>query len=288
MTIQQAIELGTQRLAADAHLRYTARRDAELLMMHTASLSRAQLIAYPERELTPEQSSAFEAAIARRVGHEPVQYITGTQEFFGLPFAVSGAVLIPRPETEHLVEAVLERMPRDRVVTIADIGTGSGAIAVALAANLPLAQVTALDLSSEALRIAEANAASNAATHGLTGRIRFLLSDRLTALPLSEQNQYFDAIVSNPPYVPVSDADTLHPQVREHEPSLALYAGADGLDLYRLIIPEARQALRPGGLLALEMGYGQRDALAELLSAWRDVTFVDDLQGVPRIALARN
>jgi release factor glutamine methyltransferase len=163
---------------------------------------------------------------------------------------------------------------------ILDVGTGSGAIAIALATHLPHAHITAVDISAEAHEVA----AANAATHGLSARIRFLQSDLLTALAPTEA---FDAIVSNPPYVPTTDRSTLHPQVRDHEPAAALFAGHDGLDLYRRLIPQARAALKPNGLLALEIGHGQRDAIAALLNGWDELHFVDDLQQIPRVVLAR-
>jgi release factor glutamine methyltransferase len=283
MTLQQSIQSATQQLSADPHLRDSARRDAETLLMHVASLTRADLLAHSGRELTASQVESYKGAIARRLRHEPIQYITGRQEFYGLDFAVTAAVLIPRPETEHLVEAVLERLPHDRPVTIADIGTGSGAIAIALAAQLPQARVTATDISPSALAVAQANAHS----HGLDSRIDFFLCDLLEALPGHQQAGSFDAIVSNPPYIPTADAPQLHPQVREHEPSSALFAGDDGLEVYRRLIPVANQALKPGGLLALEIGYGQREMLESLMTGWQDVSFVDDLQGIPRVLLAR-
>jgi release factor glutamine methyltransferase len=283
MTATEALQSASQQLATDPHLAENARRDAELLLLYTINITKAALLANPARELTADQLRTYNEAISRRLLHEPIQYITGTQEFYGLALRVTPAVLIPRPETEHLVEAVLQRLPHDQPVTIADIGTGSGAIAIALAAHLPQAQITALDLSPEALAVAEANAA----THHLTPRIRFLLSDLLAALPPSEQHGHFDAVVSNPPYVPLADAATLHPQVREHEPAQALFAGPDGLDIYRRLIPQAHQALKPGGLLALELGHGQREALTQLLHGWSGTTFLDDLQGIPRVALAR-
>ena len=286
MTIQQALESATERLAVDVHLRETARRDAELLLMHAAALRRTDLIAYPQRELAPVQTAALETALGRRLRHEPVQYITGTQEFYGLPLKVSAAVLIPRPETEHLVESVLsvlENLPHDRPLSIADVGTGSGAIAIALATHLPQASITALDLSTAALAVAQANAR----TYNLCDRIRFLRSDLLDGLSAQEREGSFDAIVSNPPYVPTGDHETLHPQVREHEPATALYAGEDGLSIYRRLIPQAAAALRPGGLLAMEFGYGQSEALDEMLASWQDLFFVNDLQGIPRIVLAR-
>jgi release factor glutamine methyltransferase len=153
-----------------------------------------------------------------------------------------------------------------------------------LAAHLPQAAVTAIDLSPAALEIAQANADRLQ----LSLRVRFLASDLLTALTPAERHGRFDAIVSNPPYVSITDARELHPQVREYEPSSALFAGADGLEVYRRMIPQASEALKPGGLLAMEIGHGQKEALAILLAGWKEVAFVDDLQGIPRVALGRS
>jgi release factor glutamine methyltransferase len=283
MTSRQALTLATDQLAASPHLREHAHRDAELLLLHVLQLDRAALLAYPMRSLTEQQLAIYQAAIIRRLGHEPIQYITGQQEFFGLALKVTPATLIPRPETEHLVEAVLERLPTDRPLRLLDIGTGTGAIALALAAHLPHAQVTALDLSAEALEVAR----ENATAHHLEARVDFLLSDLLTGLPLKDQAAAFDAIVSNPPYIPESDRAELHPQVRDFEPAQALFAGSRGLDIYRRLIPQAYAALKPGGWLALEIGHGQRDELAILLESWSNVSFVDDLQQIPRVALAQ-
>jgi len=283
MTLRQAVAEAAAHLSANPHFDAEVRRDAELLLLHTLRITRAQFLANPARILTADKQSLYRQAIARRLTNEPVQYITGHQEFFGLDLTVTPATLIPRPETEHLVEAVLERLPHSQPLTILDIGTGTGAIAIALAAHLPQAQLVATDISGEALQVAE----SNARAHGLGGRIRFLHSNLLSGLPLPEQSNFFDAIVSNPPYVAESDRDTLHPQVRDFEPPQALYSGAHGLDIYRRLIPQASAALKAGGLLALEIGHGQRDDLAHLLSAWNDVHFVNDLQQIPRVALAR-
>jgi release factor glutamine methyltransferase len=271
------------RLAADPLLADTARRDAELLLLHVLAAPRTVLLSDPARPLSGEQVQTYEAYIASRLQHEPVQYILGSQEFYGLPFRVTPAVLIPRPETEHLVEAALERLPHDRPVVIADIGTGSGAIAIALAHHLPLASVYALDLSPAALEIAE----SNAAALGVADRLQFVFSDLLDALPSQQRHEFFDAVVSNPPYIPTGDASDLHPQVSRYEPASALYAEEDGLAIYKRLIPQAYNALKPGGVLAMEIGHGQRDAIAGLLSGWREVSFVNDLQGIPRVALAR-
>jgi release factor glutamine methyltransferase len=280
LTCRESLTRATDQLSAHPALRPTALADAAVLLMHLLGIDRATLIAHPERTLHREHQAAFQRLIERRLRFEPMQYILGQTEFYGLTLRVTPAVLIPRPETELLVEAVLHRLPDDRPLRIVDVGSGSGAIALAIAHSLPQSSVTALDLSPQALAVARENAQANA----LVGRIRFLESDLLSAVADEES---FDAILSNPPYVPLEDAATLHPQVREHEPSLALYAGADGLGVYRRLIPQAFQALKPGGLLALEIGYGQRNAVADLLASWRDLEFVDDLQAIPRVALAR-
>ena len=217
------------------------------------------------------------AWLARRARHEPVQYIIGEQEFFGLKFRVTPDVLIPRPETEHLVEAALARTDSDASLHIADVGTGSGAIAVPLAHALPRARVTALDISAAALVVAHENAES----HGVSDRIRFFKSDLLAAVA----GEQFDMIVSNPPYV--AEDEELEPQVGEYEPGSALFAGPEGLDVYRRLIPQAQAALKPGGWLLLEIGHGQQGALERLLSGWGNVSLIADLQGIPRVACAQ-
>jgi release factor glutamine methyltransferase len=279
VTIREAINAATSRLAAEDDLRCTASRDAELLLLHTLGVPRTVIFSDPHRIVAASELALYEAAIARRLAGEPIQYITGEQEFYGIALKVTPAVLIPRPETELLVESVLDLLPRNSPQEILDVGTGSGAIAIALAQHLPLAQIMALDLCPAALEIAR----ENAARHRLEGRIRFLQSDLLEAV---EATMHFDAIVSNPPYIPDSDRDSLHRQVRDHEPASALFADDDGLSIYRRLIPQASQALRPGGLLALEIGYGQSAAIRELLQGWRHVEFLDDLQGIPRVAVA--
>jgi release factor glutamine methyltransferase len=280
MNLRQALARATDNLSGIEDLRATAARDAELLLLDTLRLTKAQFLANPTRELTSAELSLYLEAIARRAHHEPVQYITGHQEFYGLRLRVTPAVLIPRPETEHLVEAVLERLPHDKPTSIADIGVGSGAICIALAAHLPQATITALDISAEALKVARANAE----THKVASRIRFAESDLLSAAGTGAR---FDAVVSNPPYVSTVDRPALHPEVREHEPHTALFAEEKGLGVYRRLIPQASAALHPGGLLAMEIGQGQRDAIASLLSGWNEVSFVNDLQQIPRVALAR-
>jgi release factor glutamine methyltransferase len=279
MTIRQALTAASTQFAANPHLRDHAHRDAELLLLHVLQLPRSTLLAHPERELLPGQLAAYECLIDRRLTMEPIQYIIGQQEFYGLNLHVTPAVLIPRPETEHLIEAVLARLPGDQPLRIVDIGTGSGAIAIALAVHLPLAEITALDLSPEALHVAQTNAREHSVGH----RIRFLLSDLLATIA---HETGYDAIVSNPPYISAADHDTLSPQVRDYEPHTALFAGPDGLDIYSRLIPQARYALKPNGLLAMEIGHGQREAMTSLLTGWQQIAFIDDLQQIPRVALA--
>jgi len=272
MTLREALTEASQQIT---------RRDAETLLAHLLSHDRAWLLAHADDAIEAQVHASLRELTARRASNEPLQHLTGTQEFFCLPLRVTRDVLIPRPETEHLVEAVLDwaRAQSQPRLGLVDVGTGSGAIALALAANLPQAEITALDISPAALEIAR----DNADRTGLTGRVRFLQSDLLAAV---SHEGPFDAIVSNPPYVAETDAATLAPEVRDHEPSLALYAGPEGLEIYGRLIPAAHSALRPGGLLAMEIGYGQRGALTALLSGWHNIRFIDDYAGIPRVALA--
>lgn len=276
MTLREAMAAALTRLAGDPELRSSSQQDAEYLLLHRLQISRAALRAHPLRELTAEELAGYEADVARRLRHEPIQYITGEQEFYGLRLRVTPTVLIPRPETEHLVEAVAARLAG--AVRILDVGTGSGAIALALAKELPEAIVTAVDLSPAALAVAR----SNASALGFAERVRFLESDLLEAI----DGEKFDAVVSNPPYVPEGDRAGLAAQVREFEPGMALFGGNSGLDVYRRLIPQAYESLEVGGLLAMEIGFGQREAVAGLLDGWREIEFVDDLQGIARVVMA--
>ena len=275
MTVDEAISGVTDRIP---------RRDAELLLLHVVCRDRAWLLAHPEARIEPAQAAAFLEQVSRRAKHWPLQYLTGRQEFFGLELQLSQDVLIPRPETELLVEAVLQWAASQKpALRIVDVGTGSGAIAVALASRLPAAHVTAIDLSSKVQSVVELNASR----FDVADRVRFVESDLLEAFTVGiQEGERFDVIVSNPPYVPLRDAPSLQPEVRDFEPHLALFAGEDGLSVYRRLIPQAFEALRPGGLLAMEFGFGQREALAALLTGWRRVHFQDDYAGIPRIALA--
>lgn len=269
------------------------RLNAEVLLMHAAGCDRAALLAHPERELSPGQSAAYEAWLHERAAGKPAQYITGHQEFWGLEFLVNPSVLIPRPETELLVETALEfaraavagkdqRAPDGWV--IADVGTGSGCIAVALAKELPLARIYALENSLEALATARRNAERN----GMGSRITLLHSDLLA--PVSgEPLPPLDLVVSNPPYVSERDFPYVMVEVRKYEPPSAVFAGESGIEVYERLIPQAARALRPGGLIILELGYDVRERVRSLLlpEQWTDVDWRKDLAGIIRAVIAR-
>jgi methylase of polypeptide subunit release factors len=373
MTLREALQHAEEQLRAGPHPA-RARLDAEALLLHLTGKDRAWLLAHAADPFGGCTAVQYAALLQRRLTGEPIQYITGACEFYGLPFRVTPDVLIPRPETEHLVETALhlaEAMqaraqtsgapsmasaagerhgwesnephpavstssgapsmasaagerhgwesnePHPAVSTssgapsmasaaggrhgwesteptpaartsvrpnspaqIIDIGTGSGAIAIALAHHLPQARITAIDLSPAALSIARGNAEHN----HVVERIRFLQGDLLAPVA----GERFDLIVSNPPYVPAADRDTLAVEVREHEPHLALFAGDDGLAVYRRLIPAAFAALKPGGWLVLEIGYGQAESVPALCAAagFHRITTTPDLQGLPRVVAA--
>jgi release factor glutamine methyltransferase len=232
-------------------------------------------------DLDAENAERYAHFVERRQNGEPIQYICETAEFYGLIFRVTPDVLIPRPETEHLVEKVIELAARFDQPRIVDVGTGSGAIAVALAHKLPNARLMAIDISTMALTVARENAARNCAGD----RILFLQGDLLA--PIAGES--FEMIVSNPPYVSNADLDSLAVEVRDHEPELALFAGEDGLAIYRRLIPGAFAQLVAGGFLVLELGYGQADAIRALLmgAGFAEIEFVPDLQQISRVACAR-
>ena len=272
-TLATVLHRGVERLRTLPN----GRRDAQLLLLNVLQRDGAWLLAHPEATLNDEQARRYDDWLTRRERREPVQYIVGEQEFYGLALKVTPDVLIPRPETEHLVEAAIARVPHDQPVRICDVGTGSGAIAVALARHLPLAEITAVDNSPDALAVAR----ENAQRHGVAAHMRLLTSDLLGAV----RGERFEMIVSNPPYV--ATTELLETQVRLYEPQQALYAGPTGLEVYRRLIPAAKQALVDHGWLLLEIGYGQRDALSALLVGWDAVEFLNDLQSIPRVAIAR-
>lgn len=269
-----ALEAARARLAATSK---NPRRDAGLLLAHVLGCDQTALLTHPERLLSLAESNQFDRLVERRLASEPMQYLTGEQEFFGLSFAVSPAVLIPRPETEHLVEAVLERFERNEEVRIVDVGTGSGAIAVSLAHAMPRSRVTAVDLLPAALDVAR----RNAERHGVIDRLILLPSDLLAEVDGTD----FDAVVANPPYI--AEEEVLEPQVANYEPRSALYAGPTGLEIYERLIPQAARVLKAGGWLMLEIGYGQSSAVQNLMLGWAGVTLVNDLQGIPRVVLGQ-
>jgi len=281
LNLRSRMREAEQQLLAGPHPE-RARQDAERLALFLLGKDRAWLLSNQDEPVPATFEAtfvqAFSQLIARRRAGEPIQYITGHAEFFGLPFAVTPGVLIPRPETEHLVEEVLRLSASLPNPKIADIGTGSGAIAVALAHNLPQAQITATDLSPQALAIARRNADSNL----VADRIEFLEGDLLTPIA----GRRFSMIVSNPPYVPLRDRASLSVEVRDHEPHSALFAGDDGLDVYRRLIPDAYPLLIPGGWLVIEIGFGQKPAIEEMMAEnkYESVHFIADYQEIPRIA----
>jgi len=271
------------------------RLNAETLMMFVLSVNRAYLYAHPELELNPNEQARYDEVVAQRTTGMPSQYITGHQEFWGLDFVVTPAVLIPRPETEHLVETGLELIREEyeepaAKLKVVDVGTGSGCVALALANELPFAQVYATDISRDALEIAKANAARLQ----LNGRVQFLHCDVLqpvaaSSVPSETPPSDLDFVVSNPPYVAYSEADKVQRSVKEFEPGTAVFAGKHGLDVITRLISEAHAGLKSGGWLAMEIGYSMRDQVVELLepALWKDVRVVPDLQGIPRVIAAR-
>jgi release factor glutamine methyltransferase len=288
---------------------------AELLLVHVIRRDRTWLYAHPEELLDPQTLESYFSLLHRRAAGEPTQHLTGKQEFWGLEFEVSPDVLIPRPETEHLVEVALDRLAvrelrsgRDPKLTgeglcIVDIGTGSGCIAIAVAKELPAAKIYATDISPAALAVALRNA-----THlGFSNRITFLESNLLSTFsdvgaryivpglgdqPSSESSSHqpllFDLIISNPPYIGHKEISTLPIEVREHEPASALFGGEEGYELYGQLIPQAARHLKPSGLLVLELGHDSLPAVRSLLETpeWTNLHVTNDLAGIPRVISA--
>jgi release factor glutamine methyltransferase len=308
--IRGALKEGMARLRAADTASHTLA--TELLLMHVLGRDRAWIYAHVGEPLDAAKSEEFFALIARRAAGEPTQYLTGRQEFWGLEFEVTPAVLIPRPETEHLMEVALARLgerglkihmdtgaPRERL-RVADVGTGSGCLAVALAYELPHADVYATDISEPALEIAR----RNAVRHGVADRVHFLECDLLDAVQNSHQSgararptvpasapyeTRFDLIVSNPPYVALEQAPQLQREVRDHEPHQALFGGRTGVEIYGRLIEQARALLRDRGILALELGHDSADYVRGIFagqSGWTKVSITMDLAGIPRVLAA--
>lgn len=274
MTIGTALHQGTQ-LLEEARIP-SPRLTAEVLLMHALRCERVFLYAHSDDELTEVGWIHFGRYLHERREGKPTQYITKRQEFYGRPFRVTPAVLIPRPETEHVVEAVL-RLASD-ASRIVDVGCGSGAIAVTLSLELPDASVVGTDISAPALEVAAQNAAS------LGARTGFVLCDLCT--PIAPRS--LDVLVSNPPYVPATDEPALQPEVRDYEPAVALYGGPTGNEIYARLVPEAARCLKPGGWIVFELGYRSFDPVTAMLGPeWRNVESISDLAGYPRVLAAQ-
>ena len=272
-TIDQIIRQATQQLAASSP---SPRLDAEVLLMHVTGLARTALITRAQEPLLPEHEERLQALLIRRARGEPVAYLTGKREFWSMELTVTPDVLIPRPETELLVEQALARIPEDAELTIADLGTGSGAVALAIAKERPRCRVIATDASEAALAIAQANAIRLAITN-----IEFRHGEWLD--PLADE--VLDMIVSNPPYIAEQDPHLTQGDVR-FEPRSALVAGADGLSAIRVIAVDASRHLRRGGFLLLEHGFDQAPAVRAVLAGqgYEAVATCPDLQGLPRVS----
>jgi release factor glutamine methyltransferase len=296
-SVRALLKQGMEQLRAATVPSYTLA--AELLLLHVSAQNRTWLYSHPEEILPEAVAEAYFALVGRRSSGIPTQHLTGKQEFWGLEFDVTPDVLIPRPETEHLIEVALDRLAVREIragrhqrltgenVTLVDVGTGSGCIAITLAKELPDATVYATDISLSALKVAR----QNAAKHGLAERIQFVHSNLLEGFaPANPANhvQTFDLIISNPPYVSLREADSLPVEVREHEPRGALFGGEEGYELYGELIPQAAEYLKPGGLLVLELGYNSLPAVEPLLdrSDWHNVSVAKDLAGIFRVISA--
>jgi len=282
VTLRAALASAISRLTA-ANVP-SPRLNAELLLMFTLACDRAYLHAHPERKLSAEEQRRYDHALDERERGVPAQYITGHQEFWGMDFIVTPDVLIPRPETEHVIETVLRGVGRAPLLAallrIADVGTGSGCIALALARELPSAEIHATDISSAALEIARANASRLQ----LEARVQFHQADLLQGF----ESGGFDLVVSNPPYVGASEEDQVQLEVRKYEPRNAVFAGPTGLEVIARIIPQARESLKPGGWLVMEISGTIAERVRGLLADWDEVEIANDLQGIPRVAAARN
>lgn len=253
--------------------------DARLLAQHALEWDATRYLSDGHLPPPTSFSARYERLVDRRAAREPVAYIRGSQEFWGLDFEVTPAVLVPRPETELLIEVGLAQCSADHTPAIADVGTGSGCLAIALAHERPDARLVATDMSADALAVARRNAVRHLVTH----RIDFVRTDLLTDVPVT-----FDLIVSNPPYVPELGRESLPPEVL-HEPSIALFGGTDGLAGIRRLVDQAPRHLTDGGILAFEFGFGQDERVTQLVAESGRLTLLDlrrDLQGISRVAIA--
>ncbi|MGE5172350.1 MAG: peptide chain release factor N(5)-glutamine methyltransferase [Betaproteobacteria bacterium] len=285
VTIIEAINKAAKKLSEQGIS--TARLDAEVLLRHILSRDRAWLLAHIQEDLDETNRRIYEQAVDRRAKREPLQHITKQQEFWGLEFLVTPDVLIPRPETELIIESVLGAAEhREKPLIIIDLCTGSGCIAVSLAKELQAARIVAIDKSPRALSVAR----ENALRHDVAERIRFLEGDLFEPLEALDIHGQADIIVSNPPYVPSGDQRTLQPEVRAYEPAMALFAGPDGTEIHRKIIDSAPRFLKTRGVLIMEMGLGQADVLVKMVRHAGDygpAEILKDLAGINRVIVTR-
>lgn len=258
-----------------------ARREAASLLSFAIKRDRTFLIAHPEYVLSGPEEEFFSAVVRRRSEREPFHYITGIKEFYGLEFVVSPAVLIPRPETEMLVERSIALLADCEKPAFCEVGVGSGCISISVLANLLNASAVGLEISDDAIAVA----GTNAERHHVSSQFDVRRSDLFEGLAAGER---FDLIISNPPYVPAADIAELEPEVREYEPRAALTDGGGGLSVVGRLIRESPQYLKPGGTLMLEIGIGQAGRVREMISPdiWASVTVDDDFQGIPRVVAA--
>lgn len=255
-----------------------ARREAGSLLAFALERDRSFILSHAGDEISDEQLEVFRGYVNQRGDRKPLQYITGRQEFYGLEFEVTPDVLIPRPETELLIDTTLKLVEQDRSILICDVGTGSGCIAVTLLHKLPQARAVAIDLSPPALEVAQRNAGQ----HAVNDRIEFVLSDCFDGI--DSHRGSFDLIVSNPPYVADGALEGLQREVRDFEPRMALEAGADGLTIIRRLVTGAEEFLKLGGHLLFEIGFDQHEAVDQLIDrrVWKLLEIHQDLQGIPR------
>ena len=285
MTLAQAVQQAAQTLAGQGIS--NTRLDAELILSYVLDRNRAWLITHFQDALGEDEQKVFEGLVLRRAQHEPLQHILGRQEFWGLDFKVTPDVLIPRPETEQIIESALgiARQTNSRI-TLLDLCTGSGCIAVSLAHELASSRIIATDASPEALTVAQ----ENAARHKVTDRVTFLQGDLFAPLEMLDIREQIDIIVTNPPYIPSGDLSTLQPEVRDYEPEMALIAGPEGTEIGTAIIRQAPAFLKQGGTLIMEMGIGQANELSVVVNktgAYNALEVLKDLAGIERVIVAR-
>ncbi len=279
-TIKDALYTASE-MFAEAGIE-TPALDARVLLSHVTGKGRTYLMAHSEDTLACDQKSVFESCVKRRAQREPVAYITNTKQFYAHDFYVDPCVLVPRPETELLVETTLKLLPI-RPSVICEIGAGSGAVSASIALANPTVHIIATDISVTALEVAQ----KNLQTHGVSDRVELRHGDATS--PLSDYECRLDAIITNPPYIPSSDIPALQPEVAEYEPKGALDGGKDGLDFYRLFIPESIKYLTSGGFIAMEIGKGQHVEVEKLcnLAGFMGVKIKKDLAGIERVITAK-